>query len=186
MFRLNKRMWLLLSLALIALAITPMALAQETTAGIQGTVRDSTGGMIAGATVEVAGPALIGTRRVQTDDGGNYRLAALPPGEYAMTVSAKGFRTTRQGNIDLTVGRMPNLDIKLEIGSVTETVDVSAESPLVDTTQSKVAVTVKHEAIMTLPPGRALHSVTPFAPGARGEPLQSGSTSGSVTTGFQI
>ena len=49
MFRLNKRMWLLLSLALIALAIAPMASAQETTAGIQGTVRDSTGGVIAGA-----------------------------------------------------------------------------------------------------------------------------------------
>src|SRR3954453_4625474 len=133
MLRLNKRMWLLPSLALIALAIAPMALAQETTAGIQGTVRDSSGGSIAAATVEVAGPALIGTRRVQTDDGGNYRLAALPPGEYTMTVTAKGFRTARQAGLELAVGRMPNLDMRLEVGAVAETIEVSGAAPLVDT-----------------------------------------------------
>ena len=64
--------WLALVLALIALAVGP-ALAQETTAGIQGTVRDATGGTVAGATVEVTGPALIGIRKVTTDDAGAYR-----------------------------------------------------------------------------------------------------------------
>jgi outer membrane receptor protein involved in Fe transport len=181
----NKRMWLLLLLALIAFAIAPMAFAQETTAGIQGTVRDSSGGTIAAATVEVSGPALIGVRRVQTDDAGNYRLAALAPGQYTMTVSAKGFRTSRQGGIDLTVGRMPTLDVKLEVGAVAETVEVSGESPLVDLSQSKVAVTVQHEVLDNLPKGRSFQSLVPFAPGARGEPLQSGSATG-AGTGFQI
>ena len=65
--------WLALGLALIALAVGPV-LAQETTAGIQGTVRDATGGSVAGATVEVTGPSLIGIRKVTTDDAGAYRI----------------------------------------------------------------------------------------------------------------
>jgi hypothetical protein len=186
MARKHTAAWLLLSLAWLAFLVAPAAVAQETTAGIQGVVRDATGGTVAGATVEVTGPALIGTRRVQTDEGGNYRIAALPPGSYTMTVSAKGFRTARQGNLDLAVGRMPNLDIKLEVGAVAETVEVSGEAPLVDTTQSKVGVAIQHETIDNLPKGRSFQSIIPFAPGARGEPLQSGSASGTVSGGFQI
>src|SRR5947209_15626485 len=110
--------WLLS--ALLAVMVGPLAMAQETTAGIQGTVRDATGGVVAGASVEVSSSALIGMRKAQTDEGGNFRIAALPPGEYIMTVSAKGFRSSRQGGIDLTVGRMPSLDIKLEVGAVAE------------------------------------------------------------------
>jgi outer membrane receptor protein involved in Fe transport len=172
---------LLLSLAPILFLLAPLAMAQETTAGIQGTVRDATGGVVTGANVEVSSPALIGSRAVKTDDGGNFRLAALAPGEYVITVSAKGFRTSRQGGIDLTVGRMPSLDIKLEVGALAETVEVSGEAPLVDTTQSKVAVTVQHEVLDNLPKGRSFQTLIPFAPGARGEPLQGGATSG-----FQI
>jgi len=186
MFRKQTLTWALLPLAWIALAIAPMAIAQETTAGIQGTVRDATGGVVAGATVEVTGPALIGTRKVQTDEGGNYRIAALAPGTYTMTVSAKGFRTSREPNLDLAVGRMPTLDVKLEVGAVAETVEVSGEAPLVDTTSSNAAVSIQHETIDNLPKGRSFQSIIPFAPGARGEPLQSGSSSGTVSGGFQI
>ncbi len=71
---------LLLSLALIALLIVPGALAQESNAGFQGTVKDPTGATVPNASIEVAGPALLGTRKVQTDEGGSYRFAALPPG----------------------------------------------------------------------------------------------------------
>jgi hypothetical protein len=70
--------WLLLPAVLIALMVVPSAYAQETTAGFQGTIKDPSGAVIAGATVEVSSPALIGARRVQTDAAGNYRLAALP------------------------------------------------------------------------------------------------------------
>jgi outer membrane receptor protein involved in Fe transport len=173
--------WQLLTFVLIALLLVPCALAQETTAGLQGSVKDPSGASVPGATVEVTGSALIGIRKVQTDSGGEYRLAALPPGTYNMTVSASGFRTYKQGGIDLTVGRMPTLDIKLEVGAVAETVEVSGEAPVVDVTQSKVAVTVQHEVLDNLPKGRSFQTLIPFAPGARGEPLQGGATSG-----FQI
>jgi hypothetical protein len=164
---------------LIALLLLPCAFAQETTAGIQGSVKDATGASIPNSSVEVASPAMIGTRKVNTDDGGNFRLAALPPGVYTMTVSAKGFRTFKQTGIELAVGRLPNLEVKLDIGGVTETVEVSALAVAVDTSQSKVAVTVEKSMLDNLPKGRSFESMIPFAPGARQEPLQGGN-------GFQI
>lgn len=159
-------------LFLIALFCLTAAFGQETTAGFQGTVKDATGGGIPNATLEVTSPALIGARKVNTDNEGNYRFAALPPGTYVVTVTAKGFRTTKQGGIDLTVGRLPNLDIKLEIGTVTETVEVSSLAAVVDTTQSKVAVSVEKSLMDNIPKGRSFESLIPFAPGARQEPLQ--------------
>src|SRR3954465_13391154 len=151
MLRQYSEKLLILGLSLIALWIGLPLMAQETTAGIQGTVRDATGGSVAGASVEVSGPTLIGTRRVQTDDAGNYRVAALPPGTYTMVVTAKGFRTSRSGGLDLSVGRMPTLDVRLEVGAVAETVEVTGEAPMVDLTQSKVSVTVQKEVMDNLP-----------------------------------
>lgn len=176
---------LLLPLLCLALASLP-AFAQETTAGIQGIVKDPSNAAIAGATVEAISPALIGSRRVQTDDGGNFRLTALPVGEYTLSVSAKGFRTAKFPNIDLTAGRLPVLDIKLEVGAVAETVEVTSAAPIVDTTQSKVSTVVERAALDNLPTGRSFQSVIPFAPGARLEPLQSGTATPGSNLGFQV
>jgi hypothetical protein len=67
-------------LVLMALLILPLAFGQETSAGMQGTVKDTTGGLVVKAKVEVASPALIGTKKADTDQGGYYRFANLPPG----------------------------------------------------------------------------------------------------------
>jgi outer membrane receptor protein involved in Fe transport len=180
----HSRLWLVSVLS--ALLIVPCIFAQETTAGIQGTVKDPSNAVIGSATVEVTSPALIGIRKVQTDEGGNFRITALPVGEYTITVSAKGFRTAKLPGIDLTAGRLPSIDIKLEVGAVAETVEVSSSAPVVDLTQSKVATTVERQALDNLPTGRSFQSVIPFAPGARLEPLQSGTATAGSTLGFQV
>src|ERR1700687_4412492 len=164
--------WLLLTLTVL-LACAP-AFAQETTAGVQGTVKDVTGGVVPNATVEISGPALIGTRKVQTDAEGTFRLAALPPGQYTLAVSAPGFRAYKQAGIDLGVGRLPSVDVQLEVGGVAETVEVASSALLIDVTQSKVAVDVEREVIDNIPKGRSFQSLITFAPGARMEPLQGG------------
>jgi outer membrane receptor protein involved in Fe transport len=168
---------------MLALLAAPLLTAQETTAGFQGTVKDPSGAMVAGATLEVSSPALLGTRKVQSDAGGNYRFGALPPGQYSLTVSAPGFRTFKQGGIELTVGRLPTIDVQLQVGAVAEVVEVTSAAPVVDVTQSKVAVTVEQLIIESIPKGRSFQSLIPFAPGARQEPMQS---SGDRTNGFQI
>ena len=186
--RYNGR-WLLVPVILIALCFLQGAFAQETTAGLLGIVKDPSGASIAKANVEVTGSSLIGNRKVQTDDGGNFRIAVLPPGTYTLTVTAPGFRTFKEAGIDLTVGRMPTIEVKLEVGAVAETVEVSGAATMVDASQSKVSMAVQQEVLDNLPKGRSFQTLIPLAPGARAEALQSGSTSGSAAsagTGYQI
>lgn len=164
--------------------VTPVALGQETTAGLQGYVRDQSGGSVPNATVEMTSPALIGTKKTQTDSAGYYRFTNLPPGEYTLGVKASNFRAYKQTGITLDVGKVPNIDVQLEVGAVSQTVEVTGQTPLVETTQSKVAVTVGRQVLDSLPKGRSFQSMIPFAAGARQEPLQSTTTS--RDNGFQI
>jgi len=160
------------------------AFAQETTGGIQGTVKDSSGAVINGATVTVSGPALIGTQTSTTDSAGNYRFSQLPPGTYEINVTAAGFGNNKQSGLKLETGALPILNITMKPGSESTTVEVNEESPAVDVTQSKVQTNVVHEVLDNIPKGRSFQSLIPFAPGARQEPLQSGT--GSRDNGFQI
>jgi hypothetical protein len=166
------------------LAACSSVFAQETTAGIQGTIKDPSGSVIANANIEATSPALIGSKKVTSDSQGTYRLAALPPGTYTLTVSAPGFRTSREAKIDLAAGRLPVIDIRMQVGAVAETVEVTDAATAVDMTQSRVAVTVDHTVLQAIPTGRSFQSVIPFAAGARQEPLQGGTSS--RDNGFQI
>ena len=174
----------LVYLPLLAALAIPGAFAQETTAGIQGVVKDSSGSVVGNAAVEVSSPALIGTRKLMTDSVGTYRFSALSPGLYQLTVSASGFRTYKQTGIELTVGRLPSIDVRLEIGGVSETVEVSDVAPIVDVTRSNAAVVVDKQTLDNIPKGRSFQSVIPFAAGARQEPLQGGTST--RDNGFQI
>ena len=127
MNRSQRGKWLVLPVALIALLILPCALAQETTAGLLGTVKDPSGASVVSAAVEVSGPALIGTKKAETDQVGYFRFANLPAGVYSLTVTASGFRTFKQEGINLEVGHLPSIEVHLEVGAMTETVEVSAQ-----------------------------------------------------------
>src|SRR5258705_8562086 len=87
----------LLAMIFVLVCFNCVVLAQETTAGIQGTVKDPSGAVISDATVEVSGPALIGIKKIQTDQG-YFRFANLPSGTYTLTVTVSGFRTYKQEN----------------------------------------------------------------------------------------
>jgi hypothetical protein len=168
----------------LALMMLPAALAQETNAGVQGYVKDQSGAAVAGVAVEVSSKSMMGTRKTETDTSGFYRISGLPPSVYTITFTAKGFRVVKREGVSLEVGRLPNVDVQLEIGVASELVEVRGETPTVDVTQSKVAVTINRDDLSGIPIGRSFQSVIPFAPGARQEPLQS--TTGNRTGGFQI
>ncbi len=180
--RMNSVVGVLLVCAL-AWTMMPAAFAQETTAGIQGYVKDPSGAVIAGATVEVSSLALIGEKKIQTDHAGFYRFVNLPSGIYTLTVTVPGFRTYKATGIGLDVGRLPNVDVSMELGVATEVVEVSTGAPLVDTSTSKAAVSISEELIKDVPKTRQFFSLVVFAPGARQEPLQS---SNRGNNGFQI
>lgn len=162
------------------------ALAQETTAGIRGTVKDPSGAVISGATVTVTSPVLIGTKAAITDSAGTYAIEQLPPGVYTVITKAAGFGAETVRDLRLETGAMPSLNFSLKIGQAEQTVEVSAEAAMVDVTQSKVAVTITKDVLDSTPHGRSFQSVIPFAPGARQEPLQSRTTDQGKLNGFQI
>src|SRR5437016_774499 len=145
-----------LGLSICVLAFSLSAPAQETTGGIQGTVKDPQGAVIPGATVEVSSPALIGKKTATTDSGGYFHFEQLPPGIYSVSVNAAGFGPATQSNLQLTSGGLPTLNITLQVGAITQEVNVSAEGLApVDVTQSKVSTSVTEDVLKDIPKSRS-------------------------------
>jgi hypothetical protein len=119
---------------------------------------------------------LVGTKSVDTDGGGYYRFANLPPDSYTISVTAKGFSTTKR-EVALEVGRLPSVDFVLEVGRSETIVEVSSAAPQIDVTTNVTATNVTEDIIDNVPHGRSFQSVIQFAPAARNEPLM-GNTSG--------
>src|SRR5271168_5005465 len=127
----NKCFVLSLVLALCGL-FSLSTLAQETTGGLQGVVKDPSGALVPGAKVVVTGASLVGSKEVETDGSGYYRFINLPPGTYTLTVSAKGFSTVKRDGLNLEVGHLPSVDISLEVGTASTVVEVSSAAPQID------------------------------------------------------
>lgn len=159
-------------LALLLLALfAPALLAQETTGGLQGTVKDPSGAVIPHAHVVVTGTTLVGSKEVLTDSSGYYRFANLPPGLYTLTVTAEGFETLKHEKLALEVGHVPTVELTLHIGKVSTVVEVSTTGPQIDTTTTENMTNIPQEDLQNLPHGISYQSVIQFAPMARDEPL---------------
>ena len=122
-----------LALMLLACLLPAVASGQQSSA-IAGTVKDNSGAVLPGVTVEVASPVLIERLRTGvTDNEGRYNIVDLRPGTYAVTFTLAGFRGLRRDGIALTSGFTATVNADLELGSLEETITVSGDSPLVDT-----------------------------------------------------
>jgi Carboxypeptidase regulatory-like domain len=160
-----------IKLSMLILLFAAVSMAQETTAGLQGTVKDPSGAVVPGAKVVVTGSTLVGDKQGQTDSSGYYRFANLPPGTYTINISAKGFRSIKRENVVLETGHLPNIDFTLEIGSSAEIVEVSASAPVIDVTTTQNMTNVTSDVLANVPHGLSFQSVIQFAPMARNEPL---------------
>lgn len=105
----------------------------QTTGNIGGTVRDTTGAVLPGVSVETSSPALIEkSRTVVTDGAGQYRVVDLPPGTYRVTFTLQGFASIARAGIELTSGFTAPVNAEMQVGDVAETITVSGASPVVD------------------------------------------------------
>jgi hypothetical protein len=157
------------------LLLVSSVFAQETTGGLQGTVKDPSGAVVSKASVVLTGTALGGEKSLVTDSSGYYRFANLSPGVYTVTVKASGFSELKREGIGIEVGHLPTLDLTLSVGAAGTVVEVTGAAPLVDVTTNTNQTNVTSDVIADVPHGYSFQSVIQFAPMARNEPLAGGS-----------
>ena len=149
----------------VFLACLPL-FAQTYTGRILGTVTDQTGAALAGAQVVITDMQRGVTRTLTTDQAGEYVAPDLSPGVYKIRAEAKGFKTVERLNIELEVAKDARIDLTLQPGQVSETVIVSGEVPLLDTTTSTLGGTLSNAVINDLPlNGRNYENLLQLRPG---------------------
>ncbi|MCC7157582.1 MAG: TonB-dependent receptor [Bryobacterales bacterium] len=162
------------SLALsVPLLISAGAYAQSEVGGatVTGTVADSSGASVLGAKVTLANDQTGFSRVVETNTAGLFTFVRVPVGVYLVSVEMTGFKPIRRPNVELAVGAVLNLDFTLEVGSTQETVTVTGEVPLVETTRSQTSTNVNERAVRDLPiNGRNFLDFTLLTPGVVRDP----------------
>jgi hypothetical protein len=153
-----------LAMAAVLVLLPAVAFAQE--GQIAGTVRDSSGALMPGVTVEVSSPALIEkVRTADTDASGAYRLTNLPVGNYKVVFSLSGFTKQERDSVPVSSGFTANINAVMAVGQLNETVVVSGAAPVVDIQNSREAVNFTGEQIKELPTSRNVNSLLQLTPG---------------------
>jgi len=160
------------TLAAVVLFLPTLAHAQS----LAGIVRDASGAVLPGVTVEATSPALIEkVRSAVTDGSGQYRIADVRPGLYIVTFTLPGFASVRRENVELSGDQVFTINADLRVGGVQETVTVVGETPVVDVqTSTRRTTVIDNEVISTLPASRGYGNILAAVPGIQATGLNSG------------
>lgn len=151
--------------AVLCVLVTPIVASAQTST-VSGTVKDASGGVLPGVTVEAASPALIEkTRSTVTSGSGTYSILALRPGVYTVTFSLPGFGNVVREGVELTSDFTATINVDLKVGTLEETLTVTGESPIVDTQSITQRVVMTAEVREALPTGRNIQAVGIMIPG---------------------
>jgi hypothetical protein len=174
--------------ACFAVLTASTALAQgggaSTTGSINGKVSDSSNAVLPGVTVSVTSPSLMGVQTTVTDAGGNYRFPALPPGTYTVTFELPGFNTLKRENIQIAMGFTAAVNVELAVASLQETVTVTGDSPVIDTSSTRVQQNFKLEQLQEIPNSRDLWSLLAVTPGVGMSRIDVGGNRAGTQTGY--
>jgi len=157
----------ILSVLVLALVLSPLLVAQSRETGaIVGTITDDEGEKLPGVTITLTGANLMGSRTAITDNEGNFRFPALPPGTYTVKADLDGFTTVRQENINLTITTTLTIDLTLTPSVQEEEVTVIAVSPTIDVKSTETAsVTLSEEILQNVPYSNFAMDIVNLAPG---------------------
>src|SRR6476660_6510614 len=179
---------LVVAAALVCLLASTHAFAQgggaSTTGSINGKVADTSGGVLPGVTVSVTSPSLMGVQTSVTDSGGNYRFPALPPGTYTVSFELPGFNTLKRENIVISMGFTAAVNVELAVASLQETVTVTGDSPVIDTSSTRVQQNFKLEQLQEIPNSRDLWSLLAVTPGVGMARIDVGGNRAGTQTGY--
>jgi hypothetical protein len=152
---------------LIALIVSGIAAAQVNTAKIVGTVRDISGATVAGGKVTVRNTQTGLLQATTTAAEGNYTFDGLPSGPYAVSVSMTGFKTAERKGVTLDATQHAKIDFSLEVGAVSESVEVTADAPQVNTQNTETGALIAEQQVRNLPlNGRNFSQLISLQPGS--------------------
>src|SRR4051812_2259695 len=150
--------------AALVMLLPVVALAQ--TSAIAGTVKDTSGAVLPGVTVEASSPALIEkVRSAVTDGNGQYKIEALRPGMYTITFTLPGFSVVKRDGVELTSDFTANINADMKVGALEETITVSAESPVVDVQNITTRTVMTRDVLDAIPTGRNIQAIGIMIPG---------------------
>src|SRR5262245_32921966 len=173
-----------LGLVLLLLAFGTPAAAQVEQGRLLGTVKDAQSGVLPGVTVTATSPALIGQRSAITETDGRFLITTLPSGTYALKFELQGFQPLIRQNIVVSQGSTLTVDATLEVASLSESITVTGDSPMVDTTTTKVGATFSGEALVGVPSSTDLWGNLAQTPGVRMQGYDVGGSHKSQQTGY--
>src|SRR5262245_1095582 len=176
---------LLKVIVLTSLVLMPAAAFAQ--ASIVGTVKDASGAVLPGVTVEASSPVLIEkTRSVISSGTGQYAIEDLRPGTYTVTFTLPGFTTVKREGIELTGRFIATVNADLKVGGVQETITVSGEAPIVDVTSARTQQTLSGQTVAEIPTSRLYSAYTQVIPSLNVQGNDVGGSQGNVFSVFQI
>ncbi len=150
---------------LFAIIAALCSLSAQTLGDITGEVRDATGAVVSGVNITLTNQATNATRQTTTNEAGAYSFPALVPGPYRVKAEKQGFKTANSDTLELQVQQQARLDVRLEVGSVSESIEVSAAAAALATENATVGTVVENKRIVELPlNGRNYLQLTALAP----------------------
>ncbi len=184
-----KRWGTLVFTMALLLASSSAAFAQgggaSSTGSISGQVVDDSGAVLPGVSIEATSPAQIGTLTTVTNEEGIYRFPSVPPGEYKLQFELAGFSTLVRERIRVTLGFNAGVNVKLAVATLQETVTVSGESPVVDTSATRIQTNYDSQQLASLPNARDMWSLLSTTPSVTLNRVDvGGATAGTQTTYF--
>ena len=168
----------------LASVLVPPASGQELRGDIVGSVQDSSGAVVPGVTVTVAGPSLIIPQTTTTRENGDYRFSSLPTGTYSVTFELSGFKTVRHEGIVLTLRKVMTVDATLAPDTFAQDVEVVAQAATIDVSTTSQGTSFSETVMATIPTARDIWSTMALAAGFQMASLDVGGSNLGTQTGF--
>src|SRR5688572_21936093 len=173
----------------MTLAVSSVAFAQgggaSSTGSISGEIKDAQGGVLPGVTVTATSPAQIGALNAVTNEAGIYRFPSVPPGEYRLAFELAGFQSSVRDGIRITLGFNAQVNVSMNVATLQETVTVSGQSPVIDTTATRIQTNYDQQMLSSIPNARDMWSLLATTPSVTLNRVDvGGATAGTQTTYF--
>jgi hypothetical protein len=177
----------LTAIAILATTAAP-AFAQgggaSSTGTIQGRVSDASGGVLPGVTITATSPSMIGSQSQVTNENGSYRFPAVPPGVYALSFELPGFTGVKREGVQVSLGFTANVNVEMTVATLQETVTVTGDAPVIDTSATRVQQNFKLEQLNSIPNGRDMWALLAATPGVVMSRIDVGGNRAGTQTGY--